>query len=66
MIDATTKFMVEMEENRKVLRDYSPLFPRFLNFAMFESDHTKPVLLLALLNFAITIFVSFSYKLEDG
>ena len=66
MIDAIPQFMIEMEENRKLYRDYSPLWPTFMKFAMFESDHTKPVLLLAFVNFTITIFVSFSYKIEDG
>lgn len=66
MIDAIPRFMIEMEENKKFFKNYSPLWPSFLKFAMFKSDHSNPVLLLAFVNFTITIFVSFSYKIEDG
>ncbi|KAL4464407.1 hypothetical protein ABPG72_010894 [Tetrahymena utriculariae] len=66
MIDAIPHFMIEMEENRKFFKNYSPLWPKLLQIVMFDSDHSKPVILLAVINFIITIFVSFSYKIEDG
>lgn len=66
MIDDIPHFMIEMEENRKFFKNYSPLWPNLLKIAMFKADHSKPVILLAIINFAITIFVSFSYKIEDG